>query len=97
MTIVYVLVGIVSTLVFTDAFLTLHGLSSGRIVEKNKAMRWFVRSPWRIYPFSALLCVGLYFAMAAAPWYVGVVVCVPLIIVRARICINNYRLNVRLM
>lgn len=95
----HVLVGVTWTLIFADAALTLHGLRSGKVIERNRLMRWFVKSPWRIYPLSCASCACVYLVAnvltvwAGWPW--GAVFCVPLIVQRAVIVRNNYRLNVK--
>lgn len=96
--IAYALVGIVWALMFADAALTLDGLRSGKVVEKNRLMRWFVKSRWRIYPFTAAVCAVLYalvwFVTSAGGWWWAVIVCVPLIVQRVIVVRKNYRLNV---
>jgi len=94
----YVLVGIVWTLIFADAALTLDGLRSGKVIERNRLMRWFVKSPWRLYPLSATSCACAYLVVNAlvawAGWPWGAAFCVPLIVQRVVIVRRNYKLNV---
>jgi hypothetical protein len=98
---VYILTGIAWSLIFADAHLTLHGLSSGKLIEKNRIMRWFVKSPWRLYPVTAIACAGVYFVAnlltvwAGWPW--GAALCLPLIIQRAIVVGRNYQLNVKVL
>jgi hypothetical protein len=96
---VYVLVGVAWTLFAADAALTLHGLRSGRVIEKNRLMRWFVKSPWRLYPLTATSCAVTYFvANVLAVWFgwlFGAAFCLPLIVQRVIVIRRNYKLNVK--
>ena len=96
----YVLVGVLWVLIFADAYLTLHGLSSGKLIEKNRLVRWFVKSPWRLYPLTTALCAGAFLAARIAVawhWALGVAFLVPAIVQRVIVVRRNYTLNVKVL
>lgn len=100
-TLAYVLVGIAWALFFGDAALTLHGLRSGKVVEKNRLMRWFVKSPWRIYPFTAVVCGAFYFmvrfALVGVGWPLAFALTIPIVVQRIVVVRSNYLLNIRIL
>jgi len=95
--------GFVIAMVCADTFLTRDSIkrSSGKIIEGNKLMVWFMEKDWRAVLITAI-AAGLtlfvtYWFIIAGVWYAAIAYCLVAIYLRGRVVIWNYRLNVRIM
>lgn len=99
----FALAGFLAAALAADAALTRDGIkrSGGRIVEGNRAMRWFVRTDLRVTALTLIECSLVFAAVAAfasfdAPW-AGIVFSGTGLAARVPVVIRNYRLNVRII
>lgn len=94
----FVTVGVLWALMFADAALTLHGLKSGLLREKNRLVIWFTKTQARLYSLTVAASALAFWATwgllrSPYPWS-GAIVCVPALVFRGIVVVHNYKLNV---
>ena len=86
-----------------DTVLTRDGLkrSGGRIVEGNKLMVWFMKNDFRATLITVIELVIIIavvrFLISAGAWWGGVALCLWGVIIRGKVVLKNYKLNVRIL
>lgn len=100
---VMMLAGFLVAVIMADASLTRDALrrSGGRIVEKNRLMVWFMATDLRAVLVVVASAVVAYlvtaYLVSVGAWCAAAAYLVVAIIVRGRVVVRNYLLNVRVM